>query len=118
MIFDIPTCIMGPDYQREEHVYFVRCGEYLKVGFTSDNLRNRLSSMQTGSPHRLALVASIRGGRGVEKKIHTSLAMYPRRGEWFALPPEDAERIVASVVLAHGGEFLPQPMFAGWGGKK
>ena len=68
---------------------------FYKVGYSKDieGAKNRLASMQTGSPYRLRLVAQREGGREEEAAIHSALADYWVRGEWFKVTNDDTEAV-------------------------
>ena len=65
-------------------IYFIQNTEtkHIKIGY-SDNVRNRLSSLQTTSPHELAILTICEGGIEVEKELHDKFNNYYVRGEWF-----------------------------------
>ncbi len=74
-------------------VYAVQCGEFIKVG-VAYNIPARLSSMQTGNPHQLEVIAALEfdaegAARFAEKAAHRFLAQHAHRGEWFKIeaPP-------------------------------
>lgn len=79
----------------QEFIYLIRCGEYHKIGITSD-VKARLSMMQTGSPHKLTLTACwpVQNAKEDERQLHSMLESYHIRGEWFKLPKE----LVASLL--------------------
>ncbi len=79
-------------------VYFVRVGDLLKIG-KADNVRKRLSGLQTGSPLKLELLAVAPGGLPEEVYFHESFAAHRRRGEWFELCPP----IIREIVRLRGG---------------
>lgn len=56
-----------------------------KIGWSGGNPAARVSSLQTGNPFPLKLVATVKGTRSDEALIHAGLADYHVRGEWFAL---------------------------------
>ena len=57
----------------------------VKIGRSSDPER-RLLSLQTGSPHRLRLLASYEGRGEEERNLHRLLRRFrlKQEGEWFA----------------------------------
>ena len=65
----------------------IRDGQYVKIGITS-NVKERLMSMQVGSPRKLRLLDSWQSidPRKEERQIHRLLRPYHVRGEWFKLP--------------------------------
>ena len=66
-------------------VYFVRVGEYVKIGATS-NLYNRMSVFQTSSPYELTVLGTLENIDNLEGKLHKKYLEYHHRGEWFHLP--------------------------------
>lgn len=63
-------------------VYFIQCGEFIKIGFSGDPLF-RLRAIQKSNPNRCQLVATQRGERDLERKIHRHFWKARRDGEWF-----------------------------------
>jgi hypothetical protein len=59
--------------------------DYVKLGYTIDAARmgERLSSLQTGCPLELRLLALKAGSRKSEQKLHRACARFRVRGEWF-----------------------------------
>lgn len=73
-------------------VYFMKCGDYIKIGYSKDDVKGRRSSMQTGSPHRIRLIATVPcvsdgHARTVEGRFHTLFRDYQQSGEWFWYRP-------------------------------
>lgn len=71
-------------------VYFVQQGDRgsIKIG-VADNIERRIKGLQTGSPHKLNLLARIGcGGRkqayDLENQLHRRFSSYRLEGEWFA----------------------------------
>lgn len=56
----------------------------VKIGRSGD-VEARLRQLQTGSPHRLKLLASFEGKGGLEKNIHERVSKHRlhMQGEWF-----------------------------------
>lgn len=72
---------MGPS------VYFVRCQEFIKIGWTVD-VTSRIQSVQTFVPWALQLIHAQRyetvpAAREAESNAHRALAEHRYRGEWF-----------------------------------
>lgn len=78
-------------------VYFVRSGGLIKIGYTTNIPEERLRTLQTGCPDELELIGVIRGGRSTEAMIHTELAEFHYRGEWFAI----TEQAIRSRIPAY-----------------
>ena len=76
---------------REGLVYFIQSADgHVKIGWAKSP-SSRLREIQVGSPHRLRLVAVMRGGRQVEAALHSMLAEFRTLGEWFAPSPKVLE---------------------------
>lgn len=75
-------------------VYFIRCGQHVKIGTTTQGARRRFASMQL--PPSAELVAVI-PNFGVEEEhaLHQMFAEQHARGEWFTSCPELEEVIAA-----------------------
>ena len=58
---------------------------YIKFGYTTYDVRQRLGLLQTGCPHDLELLAFCKGSKADEANIHSRLlrANCRHRGEWF-----------------------------------
>lgn len=63
-------------------VYFIRNGNYIKIGVSVDPWK-RLSSLQTGNPEPLEMLAIMPGSQDVESALHRSFGKHMKRGEWF-----------------------------------
>jgi hypothetical protein len=96
------TCIQ--DYRDgKSYVYFIG-GESgpVKIGF-SIAPRERLASMQMGSPVKLAILALVEGTVTDEKSYHARFAEHRSHGEWFNRHPELEELILSLRPLSiHG----------------
>lgn len=70
-------------------VYFVKCHDFVKIGYCSNNLDNRLLNLQCGNPYEIELLYVLENGK---KKDETTLqsyfSQYHFRGEWFHLTEE------------------------------
>lgn len=68
----------------EPVVYFIQVGSDgpIKVGFTT-NIEKRILGIRHGLPESAQLLATIPGGKKLEKAIHRGLSEYRMRGEWF-----------------------------------
>jgi hypothetical protein len=63
-------------------VYFIEAAGLVKIGYTQD-LRMRMAGLQTGSPARLTLLATIPGDKSKEAELHIRFASDRKHGEWF-----------------------------------
>lgn len=73
-----------PGPPRNPVVYFVRCGDFIKIGRT-DCLPLRLKDMGTVNPYPLTVIHTVPGNRRTEIEFHTTFAAHRHRGEWFRL---------------------------------
>lgn len=82
----IATAVMPPKPKKKHktkwQTYFVqgRMTEFIKIG-KSFNPRERLPTLQTGSPDELILIAIIDGDK--EKALHRKFQADRHHGEWF-----------------------------------
>lgn len=92
--------------QRRMHpgfVYFVGEDEpsLIKIGWAKTSVEKRVRQLQTGSPLRLRVLATIVGSRLDEKKLHRRFFELHSHGEWFRAAPE----LLASIrSFAQGTE--------------
>lgn len=68
-------------------VYFVACGQYLKIGYSHDP-RDRVRRMATNNPYDCELVGLLVGGTDLEGEIHGRFRHLHFRNEWFHLTDE------------------------------
>lgn len=66
-----------------------------KIGFTTEDVERRVTSLQTGNGQRLKVVGSFAcSGRSTEQSLHRRFAERRQLGEWFALTPVDVQNIL------------------------
>lgn len=75
---------------QKDFVYFVSApGQGIKIGFTT-NLKNRMKSLQTASPHKLELIGQLDNVEQTEEIIaHKAFSEYRLEGEWFDISQGD-----------------------------
>jgi hypothetical protein len=71
-----------PPRPRQPVVYFVRCGDLIKIG-TTICLPSRLDTFATDAPHPPEVLLVVAGGRTEERQVHALFADERVRGEWF-----------------------------------
>ena len=76
-------------------IYFVQCERAVKIGYTK-NVCKRLGELQSANPHKLQLLVSVPGSRGLEAAFHRAFKPYKVRGEWFNL---DVPSPLGKVIL-------------------
>ena len=64
-------------------IYFMQSLDKIKIGYTYNGLLKRKKQMQTGNPHGLVIIGTVKGTMDHELKIHNTLADYRVTGEWF-----------------------------------
>lgn len=76
-------------------VYFIRSGEHIKIG-KSDNPWKRISTLQTGNPETLKMLAIAPGGMEFEAGLQETFRSDCERGEWYR-PSERLMAFIASI---------------------
>ena len=81
-------------------VYFVQCGQYVKIGI-ADNPKTRLRELQVGNPITLTILNTFKVVRAnqVEHSLHEHFMDQWQRGEWFTMPADQIERIRNAKTL-------------------
>jgi hypothetical protein len=76
------------DYQAEyAEVYFIECGNFIKIGITT-NLQDRIASFETATPYDIRVLAVIPSAtRQTELELHRRFADAHHKGEWFRKTP-------------------------------
>lgn len=68
-------------------VYFISTNDVpgfpIKIGYARSDADMRLRALQTGCPYRLVVLATIRGSRATETRLHGEFAVLRMNGEWF-----------------------------------
>ena len=67
---------------KETCVYFIRSGDMIKIGYTS-NIEDRKSSLQTNNPIKIEVLKTIPGGYEEEQELHRKFSHLNKQGEWF-----------------------------------
>jgi hypothetical protein len=80
-----------------EVVYFLRAGDYIKIGKATGHPRSRIAQLQTGCPFKIDLVGFIFGGRAREAKLHAQFSHLRTFGEWF-LADAELERCIEALL--------------------
>ncbi len=63
-------------------IYFLKADKRVKIGYASDP-SNRISQIQTSSPHVLEVLLIIDGNQDEERELHVRFRNLRRSGEWF-----------------------------------
>lgn len=86
-------------------VYVVRSGARLKVGYTSNAVKDRMGNYRTHAPDTVLLTYGP-GSRDDERALHAILGVSSRTGEW-CTPTEEMVTHVVSCVTADGVRVTP-----------
>ena len=63
-------------------IYFIKSGRFCKIGY-SKNPQERLKELQTGSPYKHVLKATMPGDYQTEQALHQIFFCQQVQGEWF-----------------------------------
>lgn len=77
---------MGIPLRDLEYVYFVRGGDWVKIGRSTDVIA-RVRDLQTTSPLDLRIAVIVHGDNRLESRLHRRFASLHIRGEWFRCEP-------------------------------
>lgn len=66
------------------HLYFIRSGEYIKIG-RADNVLLRLKQLRAMNPYDVDLVHVVEGAGNLEHHYHEVFKERHHTGEWFRL---------------------------------
>ena len=93
-----------PDIERKKEVsssnaqfvYLIKGGDYHKIGIAKD-AKKRLSGIKTSCPFPAEVLKfwESRSAQRVEKLLHRQFKPYHANGEWFRLPTEVIEELIA-----------------------
>lgn len=72
------------------HVYFLKRGDLVKIGFSKD-VAKRMSTFQQSVHDLIATIPDVPMSR--EREVHFEMRKWWRYGEWFDLTPESLTRI-------------------------
>lgn len=73
------------DGKRIPHlVYVATCEGFAKIGVTQ-KIGCRISNLRMSCPFPIKVVAIMRGGRKLEKELHSRFAGHRHTGEWFRI---------------------------------
>ena len=83
---------------RRGHVYFLRCGDWLKIGFSTKPAA-RLATLMQGQPHKLNAIVVVPGTQADERRVLAALRRSRMRGEWFSYSAEVASVMTRSAAF-------------------
>lgn len=82
-----------------EIVYFLRAGDFVKIGKATGSPDDRVAQLKTGCPFPIEVIATIPGGYEKERELHNRFADVRAHGEWFHATPR-LMSFIASVGVA------------------
>lgn len=74
-------------------IYFLSDGEYIKIGYTKQDVYNRINNLQTANARDLICMGDIPGNLEDERKLYNKFQHLRVRGEWFRRERELIEYI-------------------------
>jgi hypothetical protein len=86
------------DMRGKVFVYFIRDGEYIKIGRTT-NIKQRMSGLQGHNPRPLELLASVVALSSLEPTLHFKFRHLRIRREWFRAEPD----LLAFIAAINSG---------------
>jgi len=87
----------GPKGPRGEGtVYFFGLRDFLKVGFTTRDVNDRIRDLSTGTPEPITLIAAIEGTHETERAWQRRFKPWHHEREWFQRAP--CEAIIAAEL--------------------
>lgn len=91
------------------HVYFIRMGNMIKIGWSTD-VDRRVSELSTTAAYALVVEHTISGSMELEKFFHLRFADLRSNNEWFFQKGElrDFLRNVKETTVQNAGEYLGQ----------
>lgn len=94
---------------KRDVIYFVRSGDAVKIGFTSD-LEARLRVLRTDTAGEIELLAVMEGDRREEARLHADFKHLRIKREWFRAE-EELLAFIGLVNTPVAGAPLPQLVF-------
>lgn len=82
---------------RKGFVYFLQCGEFIKIGFTF-SLATRISSIRGSTPFEVNLLGYICAPPELELSLHGQFEHLRHSGEWFREAAELRKYIAGTTV--------------------
>lgn len=79
---------INDELQMPEVVYFMRAGNFVKIGKSTYHPRARMAQLQTGCPYQIELMGFIFGGTAREARLHSQFQHLRACGEWFCAERE------------------------------
>lgn len=91
-----------------EYVYVADFGDSVKIGY-STNVANRMKQLESIRGRRVKSLYYEKAERPTERQLHHHFRERRTEGEYFAIPFEDAKRILADAVANPEKYAVPKP---------
>ncbi len=103
---DDPASRMQPADEKVGKVYFIKCGDAIKIGF-SQNPWARVATLKTAMPENPVLLGSFNGVMQDEKDLHVRFKHLRINREWFRADAELLEHIQErlGVMVVNGSDY-------------
>ena len=96
-----------PHWKSAGYVYFLRCGDVVKIGFSKEPLV-RLTGLKTTLPGPVHTIVTVPGTPYDERRLHRLVAAHRINGEWFGNSPA-VMRAMAQAAAYGAVRFEPLP---------
>ena len=84
---DLPRVKPQKDDHERGEVYFLECGDFIKIGFSIQSHR-RLRCLQASIPMGTRVLCKTYCHKILERRLHKKFAHLRANGEWFRKAPE------------------------------
>lgn len=84
-------------------VYFLRAGEFIKIGKATGSPQSRVASLKTGCPFPIDVIGFVAGGYDEERGLHRRFGHLRAHGEWFHAAPDLCAHIAQLLGTDTGG---------------
>ena len=97
-----------PKSATEGYVYFIACGGYVKVGYSSVHPKRRLVAMRILNPRPCKIIGVLSGGTRLEGYVHEMMDKVGlrHRNEWFHLN-KGSRALLDAIRKRHAEGSLP-----------
>ena len=92
---------------RKNVVYFVDCGEYTKIGHTTNPVKQRMRSLAANNPYTLSLWGLLFGSIKLERWFHREFKQWNHRYEWFKLTSHARTKAHKIIIQNEGAIYTP-----------
>lgn len=82
------------------YIYFIKHGKKIKIGKTTNCVKERLKQIQHMSPVKLKLEYTYKADGTEEKRLHKIFSQYREHGEWFTYSEEIKEYIKEHKLIS------------------